>query len=84
MAKYALFEFDDLSVEVGEVKWIKDERLQASNFDNKLLQEIVKKAEKVTVEWPLSRGKKGNADAPSTHLAVVLAINGMYFRRQCN
>ena len=54
-SKYALFDFqDDSSVDVGEVNWIRNFKLQASDFDEQVLADIIKNEESVQVAWPSS------------------------------
>lgn len=82
--KYALFDFDDSSVEVGEVKWIRNEKLEASNFDDEVLEELMRSEEKVKVEWPQQRGRgTGPMASVTTDMwsAVLLAVSGMYITR---
>ena len=86
---YALFDFDDLSVEVGEVSWILNERLQASKclimtmYCWKSL-ELVRKLGKVKVASPV-RHAAGDDPATRTVMCMysawlwcMLAISGTY------
>ena len=82
---YALFDFDDLSVEVGKVSWILNERLKASKclimtmYCWKSL-ELVRKLGKVKVASPVRRRYgmplKAGDDLNSAWLWCMLAISG--------
>lgn len=44
-------------MEVGEVKWIRNEKLEAPNFDDEVLEELMRSEGKVKVEWPQQQGR---------------------------
>ena len=81
---FALFEFEDKSIKVGSVEWIKDKDDSnggvKSNFN---FVSLINKT--VTVCWPNTStasgsasgaGGRKNSAASTEHRAVVLAVNG--------
>ena len=83
--KYAIFEFDDKSIEIGETQWISDLEESGTSLAGFPYEE------KFEVFWPknsaiiVAKGSKGKVNPPPPKDvklldAVILAFNGMVFQ----